>query len=104
SNAMAANRMRPIHPGEILAEELGFLDKMSANQLAKHLAIPTNRVTAILNGARSITADTALRLAKFFGTTPEFWLNLQDAYDIKMALKKSGKKIEKEVTPYDQAA
>lgn len=98
------NKMRPIHPGEILAEELEAMDQMSANQLAKHLAIPPNRVTTILNGTRSITADTALRLAQFFGTTPEFWLNLQDAYDIKMALKKSGKRIEREVIPYDQAA
>lgn len=101
---MSTNKMSPIHPGEILAEELAALDDMSANQLAKHLSIPTNRVTAILNGNRSITADTALRLAKFFGTSPEFWLNLQDAYDLKIVLKKSGKKIDKEVTPYDEAA
>jgi antitoxin HigA-1 len=101
---MVINKMRAIHPGEILSEELESLDKMSANQLARYLAIPTNRVTTILNGTRSITADTALRLAKFFGTTPEFWLNLQDAYDIKIAQKKAGKKIEKEVIPYDQAA
>ena len=101
---MAINKMGAIHPGEILAEELEALDNMSANQLAKHLSIPTNRVTSILNGVRSVTADTALRLAKFFGTTPEFWLNLQDAYDIKITIKKAGKRIEKEVTPYDQAA
>ena len=98
------NKMRAIHPGEILAEELASLDNMSANQFAKHLAIPTNRVTSIINGTRSITADTALRLAKFFGTTPEFWLNLQDTYDLKVAIRKSGKKIDKEVTPYEEAA
>ena len=101
---MVSNKMRAIHPGEILAEELESLDNMSANQLAKYLSIPTNRVTAILNGTRAITADTALRLAKFFSTTPEFWLNLQDAYDIKITLQKVGKKIDKEVTPYDRAA
>lgn len=94
---MTINNMRAIHPGEILADELAALDNLSANQFAKHLATPTNRITSILNGTRSITADTALRLSKFFDTTPEFWLNLQDAYDIKTAQKKVGEKIKKEV-------
>lgn len=65
------NKMRPIHPGEILQNELDELD-LSANALARYLAIPANRITFILNGKRLITADTALRLAKFFGTSPEF--------------------------------
>jgi addiction module HigA family antidote len=82
----------PIHPGEHLSVELTELG-MSAAQLARNLAVPTNRVTAILNGQRSITGDTALRLAHFFGTSPEFWLNLQSIYEIRLAQQKSGKEI-----------
>lgn len=89
------NCLRPLHPGEVLREELDFL-KYSANEFAKLLHVPTNRITAILNGKRFISADTALRLAKFFGTTPEFWLNLQMAYDLKIEIAQSGKKIDLE--------
>jgi len=85
---------RAIHPGEHLAEELGALD-MSAAELARRLKVPTNRVTAILNGQRAISGDTALRLAHFFGTTPQFWLNLQSLYEIRLAEEKSGKAIKK---------
>lgn len=81
-----------IHPGEHLAEELSELD-MSAAELARQLGVPTNRVTEILNGRRAITGDTALRLAHFFGTTPEFWLNLQSLYEIRLAQRKAGKSI-----------
>ena len=81
-----------IHPGEHLAEELEALN-MSAAELARQLKVPTNRITAILNGQRSITGDTALRLAHFFGTSPEFWLNLQGLYDLRVAEQKSGKSI-----------
>lgn len=81
-----------IHPGEHLAEELKELG-MSAAQLARQLQVPTNRITQILNGRRAITGDTALRLAHFFGTTAEFWLNLQSLYDIRMAERGSGKTI-----------
>jgi antitoxin HigA-1 len=81
-----------IHPGEHLAEELGELE-MSAAELARRLKVPTNRITEILNGRRAITGDTALRLAHFFGTSPEFWLNLQSLYEIRVAEKKSGKSI-----------
>jgi len=81
-----------IHPGEHLAEELRELD-MSAAELARRLDVPTNRITEILHGRRSITGDTALRLAHFFGTTPEFWLNLQSLYEIRLAEQKSGKSI-----------
>ncbi len=66
---------------------------MSAAELARNLNVPTNRVTSILNGHRSITGDTALRLAHFFGTTPEFWLNLQSLYDIRLAQQAPGKSI-----------
>ena len=81
-----------IHPGEHLAEELKALD-MSAAALARQLQVPTNRITEILNGQRSITGDTALRLAHFFGTSGEFWLNLQKLYELRLAEKKVGKAI-----------
>ncbi len=81
-----------IHPGEHLAEELKELS-MSAAELARRLNVPTNRVTEILNGRRAITGDTALRLAHFFGTSPQFWLNLQSLYELRMAQKKAGKSI-----------
>jgi len=81
-----------IHPGEHLAEELDALD-MSAAELARKLRVPTNRVTQILNGTRSITGDTALRLAHFFGTSAQFWLNLQSLYDLRLAEQKAGKSI-----------
>lgn len=90
------NKMRPVHPGEILREEIATL-KLSANKFAEKLHVPTNRITAILNGQRGITADTALRLSVFFGTSAEFWLRLQNAYDLKLAEMKSGKRIKKEV-------
>lgn len=71
----------PIHPGEILAEELQELN-MSANQLATYLKVPANRITQVLKGQRSVTADTARRLAQFFGTTPQYWMNLQMIFEI----------------------
>ena len=85
---------RIIHPGEHLAEELKVLG-MSAAELARRLKVPTNRVTGILNGQRAITGDTALRLAHFFGTSAEFWLNLQNLYELRLAEEKSGKAIRK---------
>jgi addiction module HigA family antidote len=81
-----------IHPGEHLAEELSELG-MSAADLARRLNVPTNRITEILNGRRGVTGDTALRLAHFFGTTAEFWLNLQSLYEIRLAQQRSGKSI-----------
>ena len=81
-----------IHPGEHLAEELNELG-MSAAELARKLDVPTNRITSILNGQRSITGDTALRLAHFFGTSPELWLNLQGLYELRGAQEKVGKSI-----------
>ena len=83
-----------IHPGEHLAEELDAL-KMSAAELSRRLKVPTNRVTEILNGQRAITGDTALRLAHFFGTSAEFWLNLQSMYELRLAEAKTGKAIKK---------
>ena len=84
--------IQAIHPGEHLAQELSELG-MSAAELARQLDVPTNRVTEILNGRRAITGDTALRLAHFFGTTAEFWLNLQSLYELRVAQKKAGKSI-----------
>jgi antitoxin HigA-1 len=81
-----------IHPGEHLAEELSELG-MSAAELARQLGVPTNRITEVLNRRRAITGDTALRLAHFFGTSAEFWLNLQSLYEIRLAEKRSGKSI-----------
>ena len=81
-----------IHPGEHLAEELQELG-MSAAELARKLSVPTNRITEILNGQRAITGDTALRLAHFFGTSAEFWLNLQSLYELRLAQKKAGASI-----------
>src|ERR1700692_1279103 len=81
-----------IHPGEHLAEELNELG-MSAAELARKLDVPTNRITGILNAQRAITGDTALRLAHFFGTSAEFWLNLQSLYELRIAEKKIGKSI-----------
>ena len=91
-----SNKMRLIHPGEILRDELNELG-LSANALAKALGVPANRITAILNEQRSITGDTALRLAKYFDTTPEFWMNLQAAYEVKRAIQESGREIERTV-------
>ena len=83
----------PIHPGEQLAEELKELE-MSAAELARKLNVPTNRITGILNGQRAVTGDTALRLAHFFGTSAEFWLNLQSLYDLRIARRKAGRAIQ----------
>jgi addiction module HigA family antidote len=81
-----------IHPGEHLAEELEALG-MSASELARKLDVPPNRITGILNGQRGLTGDTALRLAHFFGTSAEFWLNLQSLYELRIAEKKAGRRI-----------
>jgi addiction module HigA family antidote len=81
-----------IHPGEHLSEELKELG-MSAAELARKLDVPTNRITGILNGQRAITGDTALRLAHFFATSAEFWLNLQSLYELRIAQKKAGGSI-----------
>ena len=96
------NGMRPVHPGEILGEELEEIG-LSANALAKALGVPTNRITAILKGQRGITADTALRLSRYFGTTPHLWQNLQKAFELRVAEIESGKHIEERVQPRDTA-
>lgn len=94
----ARNGMRPIHPGEILREELDDLG-LSASALSKALDVPVNRVTLILREQRSVTADTALRLARYFGTTPELWLNLQKTWELRRAEIESGHRIAERVKP-----
>ena len=97
------NKIKPIHPGEILKDEIDELN-INASTLAKMLMVPPNRVIDIIKGKRSVTADTALRLSRFFGTTAEFWLNLQSAYDLKTMEKKSGRQIYSQIHPYFEAA
>ena len=91
----------PVHPGEVLAGELEEIG-INAVELATRIKVPDNRIYQILNGDRSITADTALRLGKFFGTGAEFWLNLQKAYELAIAQKQIGENLEV-ITPYKQS-
>ncbi len=86
---MANDWKDPIHPGEILAEELEEIE-MNGNQFAKALNVPSNRIYQILNGQRDISADTARRMGKFFGTGPEIWMNLQQKYDLEVAEEEGG--------------
>ena len=82
----------PIHPGETLREDLDALG-MSAAELARRIEVPTNRITEILNGRRAVTGDTALRLGRFFGTSGEFWINLQKLYELRLAERKNGAEV-----------
>ncbi len=91
--------MKPPHPGETLKEEYLAPFGMSVNALAKELGIGAARLNEIIRGRRGVSADTALRLARYFGTTPEFWLNLQAFYDLRMAQRKAGRTIERTVRP-----
>ncbi len=101
---MATNKMRPIHPGEILREEyLGPLG-MSANALAMALHVPAPRINDIVRERRAVTPDTALRLARYFDTTAQFWLNLQSSFDLKRAENEAGSQIAEEVRPLQRAA
>ncbi len=97
------NGMRPVHPGEVLRDEIDVLD-MSAKALAQKLDVPPNRITAILHGQRGVTADTALRLSRYLGTTPEFWLNLQKTFELRIAEMEAGESIEKHIKPRSEAA
>ncbi|MFN3460057.1 MAG: HigA family addiction module antitoxin [Oceanibaculum sp.] len=95
----AGNGLPPVHPGEILAGEMEVLG-LSARALGEALAVPPNRITTILKGERSVSADTALRLARFFGTSAKFWLNLQQEYDLKRVEQETGEAIRKSVRPH----
>jgi len=101
---MAKTRRRPpVHPGEILREDLMKPSGLSINGLARELRVPVTRMSEIVNGRRSITADTALRLARYFGTTPQFWMNLQAAYDLDVAARVSATRIARDVHPREAA-
>ena len=97
-------KLSPIHPGEILSEEFMKPLGLNAHQLALALRVPANRILQIVAGRRALSADTALRLARYFGTTPEFWVNLQAGYDVRLARQERQKQIEREVRPRESAA
>ena len=101
---MAKKLLDPIHPGEILLEEFLKPLELSQNQLSRDIDVPTTRVNEIVNGGRPITVDTAMRLARYFGTTPDFWLNLQQRFDIVTAQRKLGPKLEKKIQPFKELA
>lgn len=101
---MATNKMRPIHPGEILREEYLAPLNMAAHALAMDLHVPAPRINDIVRERRAVTPDTALRLARYFGTTAQFWLNLQSSFDLKQAESELGGKIKQEVRPIQRAA
>ena len=95
--------MRPIHPGEILREEFLMPLQMSAHALSQAIRVPATRVNDIVNAKRGITADTALRLARYFGNSPDFWMNLQAAYDLRATEREASVRIEREVSPREAA-
>ena len=101
---MATNRMRAIHPGEVLREEYLVPLKMTAHALAMALHLPAPRINDVVREKRAITPDTALRLARFFNSTAEFWMNLQSAYDLRKAEQESAVQIRREVRPLKEAA
>jgi len=92
-------RLPPVHPGEILKEDLLKPFGISINRLGRDLRVPVTRMSEIVNGRRGITAGTALRLARYFGTTPEFWMNLQTAYDLDMEQRVSADRVQRDVSP-----
>jgi addiction module HigA family antidote len=101
---MATNRMRPIHPGEVLREEYLVPLNMTAHALAMALHVPAPRISEIVRETRAITPDTALRLARFFNTTAEFWMNLQSACDLRKAEQENAEQIPREVRPLEETA
>jgi len=103
SEVITGDTLRPIHPGEILREEYLNPLGMSANALAMSLKIPAPRINDIVREKRGITPDTALRLARYFGCSPEFWLNLQTAYDLRVTKEKASAAIEREILPREVA-
>ena len=97
-------RLPPVHPGEVLAED--FMKPLGLTQyrVAKDIGVPALRISQIVRGQRSVTADTALRLARYFGTSPDVWLRLQAAYDLEVAQRQTGKRIEREVKVREHVA
>lgn len=96
---MAPKKQSPVHPGEVLLAE--FLEPMELSQyrVAKNISVPARRINEIVHGSRAITADTALRLARYFGTSDRFWLNLQTRYDLEVEKDRLGRRLEEEVLP-----
>ena len=92
--------LEPIHPGEILLEEFMKPTGISINRLARDIAVPPSRISAIVNGKRAVTADTALRLSRYFGTSPEVWMGLQADYELRIAQRTIGSEVEKRVRPF----
>src|SRR5437868_10092289 len=101
---MATRKLSPIHPGEVLAAD--FLEPLALSQyrLAKDISVPARRINEIVHGVRAISANTALRLARYFGTTDRFWLNLQARYDLEVERDHLGTKLQKEVRVFDRAS
>jgi addiction module HigA family antidote len=99
-----SERLNPVHPGEVLLEE--FLKPMgiSQNKLALSIRVPARRINEIVLGKRGISADTAIRLARFFGVSPRFWLALQDSYELDIATDTLGERLEQDVKPYSELA
>lgn len=96
--------LRPVHPGEILQQEFMGPLGLSMNRLALDLRVPPTRISAIIHGERSITPDTALRLARYFDTTPRFWMNLQVDYDLEVAAARKLEKVRRDVQPKEAAS
>ena len=101
---MAEKKLKPVHPGEILKEEFLTPLGMSMNRLALELRVPANRILELVNEERGVSADTALRLGRYFGTGAQFWMNLQARYDLEVAEDELGKRIESDVQPRKAAA
>jgi antitoxin HigA-1 len=99
-----AKLLEPIHPGEILREEYLIPLEISINRLARDIGVPPGRISEIVNGKRSVTADTALRLARYFGTTAQFWLNLQARFDLETERDRLGARLKSEVEVYAGAS
>jgi addiction module HigA family antidote len=90
-------KLAPIHPGEVLAEDFMAPRGLTANRVALDLRVPANRISDVIRGKRAITADTALRLGRYFGTSPAMWMNLQASYDLEIGKDEHGSQIEREV-------
>jgi len=101
---MTEKKLAPVHPGEVLLEEFLKPMELSQNRLAIDMGVPSRRVNEIVLGKRRITADTALRLARYFGMSPQFWLGLQMDYDLDIEEDKLGKRLDREVRPYALAS
>lgn len=100
---MRTPKMPPVHPGEILMEEFLIPMGISQYRLSRDISVPPRRINEIVHGARRVTADTALRLGKYFGMSPQFWLNLQAHFDLEQERDRMGDRLEKEVQAYAMA-